>query len=108
MKANVKIFARNLEESAQEQINQLIESGVYDDCNIRIMPDAHSGKGCVIGFTSEYKDKIVPCVCGVDLNCLDKDTEILTQSGWIKISNYLNQDILVFDLSKEEARFENH
>ncbi len=48
MKANVKIFARNLEESAQEQINQLIESGVFDDCDIRIMPDSHLGKGCVI------------------------------------------------------------
>lgn len=33
------------------------------------MPDCHSGKGCVIGFTSTLGDKIIPNVVGVDIGC---------------------------------------
>lgn len=33
------------------------------------MPDAHAGKGCVIGFTMPLGDKIVPEVVGVDIGC---------------------------------------
>lgn len=31
--------------------------------------NCHSGAGCVIGFTSEMKDKVIPYVIGVDENC---------------------------------------
>ena len=36
---------------------------------MRIMPDVHYGKGCVVGFTSTTKDKIIPNVIGVDIGC---------------------------------------
>ena len=33
------------------------------------MPDVHAGKGCVIGFTGELSDKVIPNVVGVDIGC---------------------------------------
>lgn len=36
---------------------------------IRIMPDAQQGMGCVIGFTVNITDKIIPNLVGVDIGC---------------------------------------
>lgn len=33
------------------------------------MPDAHRGKGCVIGFTAKLNDKVIPNLVGVDIGC---------------------------------------
>ena len=33
------------------------------------MPDVHAGKGCVIGFTADIVDKVIPNVVGVDIGC---------------------------------------
>jgi RNA-splicing ligase RtcB len=33
------------------------------------MPDTHAGKGCVIGFTADLGDKVVPNLVGVDVGC---------------------------------------
>ena len=69
MKEDLKIFADTIEDSAREQVNDLIEVGVFSGSKIRIMPDVHSGKGCVIGFTAELGEKIIPEVVGVDIGC---------------------------------------
>ena len=66
---NIKIFTNNVEQEALDQINGLLKVGVFDGCRIRVMSDCHSGAGCVIGFTSEMKDKVIPYVIGVDENC---------------------------------------
>ena len=39
------------------------------DNQIRIMPDTHAGKGCVVGTTMTIKDKIVPNLVGCDIGC---------------------------------------
>ena len=33
------------------------------------MPDAHAGKGCVIGFTADLGNKVIPNIVGVDIGC---------------------------------------
>lgn len=66
---NVKIFTDNIEQSALQQVYALQKSGLFKDEPIRIMPDCHSGAGCVIGFTAPVTDKICPNIVGVDLNC---------------------------------------
>lgn len=66
---NVKIFTDNIEESALEQIKQLMEVDVFKDCKVRIMPDVHAGAGCVIGFTGDLGDKVIPNIVGVDIGC---------------------------------------
>ena len=33
------------------------------------MPDVHAGAGCVIGFTGDLGDKVIPNIIGVDIGC---------------------------------------
>lgn len=66
---DLKIYAKTLEKSAKEQIDAVMEQNIFDGCRVRIMPDCHAGTGCVIGFTSQVGDKIVPNLVGVDIGC---------------------------------------
>ena len=63
----VKIFASIIENEAKEQISEMAK--VYDDSEIRIMPDVHTGKGCTIGSVIKVTDKVVPNTVGVDIGC---------------------------------------
>lgn len=67
--ADLKIFTENIEQEALDQINTLIEQPSFSDCKIRIMPDVHAGAGCVIGFTADLGDKVIPNIVGVDIGC---------------------------------------
>lgn len=66
---DLKIFTTNIEDTAVNQINELLEQDAFKDSKIRIMPDVHAGKGCVIGFTGDLGDKVIPNVVGVDIGC---------------------------------------
>ena len=66
---DVKIFTDNVEESAIEQIRRLLSVDVFSNCKIRIMPDVHAGAGCVIGFTGNLGDRVIPNIVGVDIGC---------------------------------------
>ena len=66
---DVKIFTDNVEDVALEQIMQLLSIDVFSGCRIRIMPDVHAGAGCVIGFTGNLGDKVIPNIVGVDIGC---------------------------------------
>ena len=66
---DVKIFTVNIEENALEQIKELLSIDVFSDKKIRIMPDVHAGAGCVIGFTGDLGDKVIPNIVGVDIGC---------------------------------------
>ena len=66
---NVKIFTDNIEATAIEQIERLLAIPVFSNCKIRIMPDVHAGAGCVIGFTGDLGDKVIPNIVGVDIGC---------------------------------------
>lgn len=69
MENDVKIFTDNIEQNALEQINLLMEQEAFKHCKIRIMPDVHAGAGCVIGFTGNLGDKVIPNIVGVDIGC---------------------------------------
>lgn len=66
---NLKIFTENIEEKAIKQIDELLEQEPFKDCKVRIMPDVHAGKGCVIGFTADLGNKVIPNIVGVDIGC---------------------------------------
>lgn len=66
---DLKIFTENIEEVAVEQINELLKQEAFKDSKVRIMPDVHAGKGCVIGFTGDLGDKVIPNIVGVDIGC---------------------------------------
>lgn len=67
--ADLKIFTENIEPEALNQIYTLVKQPAFSDCKIRIMPDVHAGKGCVIGFTADLGEKVIPNIVGVDIGC---------------------------------------
>ena len=67
--SDLKIFTDNIEMEALNQIYTLIKQPAFADCKVRIMPDVHAGKGCVIGFTADFGDKVIPNIVGVDIGC---------------------------------------
>lgn len=66
---DVEIYAKTIEDEALEQINTLASLEAFYDSKIRIMPDVHAGAGCVIGFTADLGDKVIPNIVGVDIGC---------------------------------------
>lgn len=68
--ASAIVYTDLIEESAISQIIELCNQPMFNNATIRIMPDVHSGKGCVIGFTAVVKEnKVVPNLVGVDIGC---------------------------------------
>ncbi len=65
----VKIYAKTIGEMAIAQIIKVANSPLGENAHIRIMPDAHEGKGCVIGTTMKIADKVCPNLVGVDIGC---------------------------------------
>ena len=67
--AGAKIFTDNVDEETLSQIETLLGQKTVEGLKIRIMPDTHAGKGCVIGTTITVKDRIIPNLVGVDIGC---------------------------------------
>lgn len=63
-----KVFADIVENSAISQLTNMMNFE-HMDGKIRIMPDCHSGAGCVIGTTMTLKNKVTPYLVGVDIGC---------------------------------------
>ncbi|MBR5947267.1 MAG: RtcB family protein [Clostridia bacterium] len=64
-----KVFASEIESSAEGQIKSLCDQSFASGAKIRIMPDVHAGKGCTIGTTMTVTDAVVPNLVGVDIGC---------------------------------------
>jgi tRNA-splicing ligase RtcB (3'-phosphate/5'-hydroxy nucleic acid ligase) len=65
----VIIYAGTFENEAYEQVKALANFPAYENSLIRIMPDAHAGKGCTVGTTMTITDKVTPNLTGVDGGC---------------------------------------
>lgn len=64
-----KVFTDVIEDSAIEQLKTLCDQPFIKDSKIRIMPDVHTGAGCVIGFTADLGEMVIPNIVGVDIGC---------------------------------------
>lgn len=67
--SDLKIYAKTIDPKATQQIYTLLAQKAFADCKVRIMPDVHAGAGCVIGFTADLGDKVIPNIVGVDIGC---------------------------------------
>lgn len=67
--SDIKIFTDNIDGKALDQIHTLAKQQPFAECKIRIMPDVHAGAGCVIGFTANLGEKVIPNIVGVDIGC---------------------------------------
>lgn len=63
------VFAENLDKKTIGQLIALCNQEFSAGSKLRVMPDAHAGKGCVIGTTMSVTSKIVPNLVGVDIGC---------------------------------------
>ena len=64
-----KVFTDNVDSETISQLSLLLNQPFIKDSTIRIMPDTHAGKGCVVGTTITIKDRICPNLVGVDIGC---------------------------------------
>ena len=64
-----KIFTDNCDSETISQLTNLLNQESVKGSKIRIMPDTHAGKGCVIGTTMTLQDKVIPNLVGVDIGC---------------------------------------
>lgn len=70
MEANIKIFASVIDETTKTQIDSIVSTEPYSTESVRIMPDVHAGRGCVIGFTSTTSQgNVNPHLVGNDIGC---------------------------------------
>lgn len=72
--ADAKIFTHNVESTAMDQIQNMVNSEITEKTQVRIMPDTHAGAGSTIGTTirlpENFEDwKVSPNVVGVDIDC---------------------------------------
>lgn len=78
---SAKIFANTIEQECIVQIQNFLDHPASIDSDIRIMPDTHAGKGCVVGFTQTIKERVVPNLVGVDIGCFSSDTKVKLTDG---------------------------
>jgi tRNA-splicing ligase RtcB (3'-phosphate/5'-hydroxy nucleic acid ligase) len=62
------IHAKELDPIADEQVHLIVHHPALHGL-ISIMPDAHAGSGCVIGFTGKFRNAVIPNIVGVDIGC---------------------------------------
>ncbi|MGM9946322.1 MAG: RtcB family protein [Lysinibacillus sp.] len=63
------IYTNNPQDAAIAQIEELVNQSFMAGTKVRIMPDYHAGKGCVIGTTIALNGRVVPNLVGVDVGC---------------------------------------
>ncbi len=64
-----KVYIDTIDDTTKDQIQLMMNTPVFGNSNIAIMPDCHKGAGSVIGFTATLNDYVVPNVVGVDIGC---------------------------------------
>ena len=63
------VFTDNIDSLTIAQLINLLNQDFVKGSQIRIMPDCHTGKGCVIGTTMTITNKLVPNLVGSDIGC---------------------------------------
>ena len=64
-----KVYTDNVDSATIGQLTALLNQKSIEGSTIRIMPDTHAGKGCVIGTTMTLTNKVIPNLVGVDIGC---------------------------------------
>ncbi len=66
---SAKVYTDTLDKETKKQIAALLRMPAYADSKIRVMPDTHAGRGCVIGMTMTLCGRVSPSLVGVDMGC---------------------------------------
>ena len=88
------IFNENVDEASRAQITEFCNQEIFADAVIRIMPDVHAGKGCVIGYTANLTDQVVPNLIGLDIGCGILSTRLgKFKPGYDKLDKFIRRSI---------------
>lgn len=101
-KTTAKIFAKEINEKAIEQIRNLCNMPIFNKANIRIMPDVSATKNCVVGFTAkltqEKIDELPPSILGNDIGCgvlLVKTNSKIEDINLSKLDDFIKSNLFV-------------
>ncbi len=88
------VFNENVDKESYRQIKEFCNQEIFAGTQIRIMPDVHAGKGCVIGYTADLGKKVIPNLIGLDIGC----GILATNMGRLnimydKLDKYIRQNI---------------
>lgn len=106
------IFAETFEFEAYDQIKKLVNFEAYENAKVRIMPDAHAGKGCTVGTTITITDKVTPNLVGVDIGCGMLTVKLKNREiDFVKLDEVIKTKVpcgfSVHEKSKKDFDFEN-
>lgn len=59
----------SVDEYAIAQIKLLCENEVSRESKVRVMPDVHPSKVSTVGLTMTVRERIMPCLVGIDIGC---------------------------------------
>lgn len=94
--ASAAVYATTVENEAISQLVTLCNQPMFENASIKIMPDCHSGAGCVIGFTSIINNKkIIPNLVGVDIGCgvYTLTFKITEDIDYFALDDYISKNI---------------
>ena len=74
---------------------------------VAVMPDVHTGYGVTIGSVIAMKGAVSPSAVGVDIGCLDAETEFLSPNGWVRMDSWDGEQVLTYDPSSDTAYFDH-
>ncbi len=88
------VFNDNVDAESHRQIREFCNQEIFGDARIRIMPDVHAGKGCVIGYTANLGEKVVPNLIGLDIGCGIHVTGLgRTNISYDKLDSFIRKSI---------------
>ena len=67
--AYAKIFTNLADADTLKQVYELLNQEALRGATVRVMPDCHAGKGCVVGTTITIQDSVIPNLVGIDIGC---------------------------------------
>jgi tRNA-splicing ligase RtcB len=103
---NIHLWApiHEVESSAIDQLKNVAKlPWVFH--HVAAMADVHTGKGATIGSVIAMRGAIAPSAVGVDIGCVDKDTEYLSPDGWRRISDYDGGRVMQYDAESGVGTF---
>lgn len=100
----IKIWTHDVEEEAQKQL-ETVAGLPFIFHHVAAMPDVHAGWGSTVGSVIATKKAVCPSFVGVDIGCIDGETEFLSPHGWVKIKDYRGQKVCQFDPLTNKGSF---
>lgn len=101
-----KVFTDDVDSETISQLTNLLNQEFVSGSQIRIQPDTHAGRGCVIGTTMTIMDKVVPNLVGVDIGCFTGDTKVWLSGGYYEsIKALVGKNFIVDSFDEEQKCF---